>query len=110
MKRSNFMMGVLAVAVGFALFEVKYKVEDIEKNLAANVKQISSEHENIHMLEAEWAYLNEPKRLQQLAHKYLDIIPVKAQQVSTMDVAFETLPHRFPGPRPSVVLASVKGN
>ncbi|SVD07558.1 uncharacterized protein METZ01_LOCUS360412, partial [marine metagenome] len=43
----------------------------------------------IHVLEAEWAYLNRPQRLAQLTTKYLSFLsPVLPSQI----VSFDTLP------------------
>ena len=87
MQRSTLFLAFLALVVGFALFKVKYKVVDIEQQLAQAKSLIQQEQENIHMLQAEWSHLNDPKRLQTLA-KQLDIGPVATTQVIAL------LPHR----------------
>ena len=38
----------------------------------------------IHVLNAEWSHLNEPQRLQKLAEKYLDIGPMKTEQIAAV--------------------------
>lgn len=90
MQRSTGFIIVLALIVGFVLFHVKYRVADAEAEFAKVSKLIKQERENMHILRAEWTYLNEPKRLQALAQKYLDIIPVKTEQVSTLMTAFDS--------------------
>ncbi|MBA3813780.1 MAG: hypothetical protein H0X26_04720 [Alphaproteobacteria bacterium] len=82
MQRSNSIFFLLALIGGFILFKVKYEVVEIEKNLAQTEKQISLEKEMIHVLNAEWSHLNEPQRLQKLAEKYLDIVPMKTEQIA----------------------------
>ncbi len=37
------------------------------------------------MLQAEWTYLNEPRRLEALTHKYLELAPLAAAHVITVD-------------------------
>jgi cell division protein FtsL len=84
MQRSTVFFFIVALVVGFILFKVKYEVVDIEVQLAETVKQIEQEKGNIHILKAEWSHLNEPQRLQKLAEKYLDIIPIKTEQISAV--------------------------
>ncbi len=83
MKRSTFCLIFLALIVGTALFKVKYQVVDIEQRLFEARTLIRQEQENIHMLQAEWSHLNDPKRLQTLA-KQLDIGPVATTQVMAL--------------------------
>lgn len=81
MRQSTLLFVFLALVVGFVLFKVKYEVVEIEQKLAQAQHQIDRERENIHILRAEWSHLNEPQRLQKLAEKYLDILPMKTDQV-----------------------------
>ena len=81
MQRSTSFLILLALGIGFVLFKVKYEVVEIEEKFLKTVAQINREEENIHILKAEWSHLNEPQRLQSLAKKYLDIGPMKTQQV-----------------------------
>lgn len=110
MQRSTVLFFLLALGVGFILFKVKYEVVEIEQKLALTQQQIEREKENIHILKAEWSHLNEPQRLKKLAEKYLDIVPMKTEQVAAVikkndfdeDGSFkEGLPHSH--------LASMKG-
>lgn len=81
MQRSTAFFFLLALFGGFLLFKVKYEVVDIEQQLAQAEQQIAREKETIHILKAEWSHLNEPQRLQKLAEKYLDIVPMKTEQI-----------------------------
>ncbi|MBI2707352.1 MAG: hypothetical protein HYX35_03445 [Proteobacteria bacterium] len=81
MQRSTSFLILLALGIGFVLFKVKYEVVEIEEKFLKTLAQVTKEEENIHILKAEWSHLNEPQRLQSLANKYLDIGPMKTQQV-----------------------------
>lgn len=97
MRQSTLLFTALALIVGFALFKVKYEVVEVEQKLTQTCRQIKREKENIHILKAEWSHLNEPQRLQALAEKYLDIKPMKTEQVaaimSDFDDANQAQPH-----------------
>jgi cell division protein FtsL len=75
---------VLAALVGFALFHLKYQVQALEDQLAKLNRSIVHEQEQIHVLRAEWTYLDRPERIEQLAQKYLDLAPPKASQIGTI--------------------------
>lgn len=107
MRHSTLLFFILALLVGFILFKVKYEVVEIEQQLAHTVQQIEREKENIHVLTAEWSHLNDPQRLQKLAEKYLDIMPMKTEQITTLARAFEEK-RQFKGFLPRPHFASMK--
>lgn len=86
----------LAVMVGFGLFQVKYEVQSLEDELRHLNAEITAEQELLHVLRAEWAYLNRPARLEDLSARYLSLQQPTADQIR----ALETLP-----PRPEPVRA-----
>jgi len=108
MQRSNSIFFLLALIGGFILFKVKYEVVEIEKNLAHAEKQIGLEKEMIHVLNAEWSHLNEPQRLQKLAEKYLDIVPMETKQIAAVINNVKT-DDNFKTFLPQSHLASMKG-
>lgn len=75
---------VLAITAGIAMFLVKYEVQALEEDLRAANHQIRRDREQIHVLQAEWAYLNEPSRLRALAEKHLNLHPLEPTQVITL--------------------------
>ena len=83
-----------ALVAGVGLFQVKYEVQALEKDLTRLHRQILHDQEAIHVLRAEWSYLNEPARLTQLARRHLDMVPVTAAHLSR----FEDLPEPLPIP------------
>ena len=107
MQRSTTIFFILALIGGFILFKVKYEVVDIEQRLVQIEQQISREKETIHILKAEWSHLNEPQRLQKLAEKYLDIIPMKTEQIAAIASDFKDT-DGLNGPHPQSHFASFK--
>lgn len=86
-KKPILISGVLAVCVAVGLFQLKYEVAEQERQLACLSQDIFETEEAIHILEAEWSYLNEPKRLQKLAGNYLELDSSQPVQL----VAYEQL-------------------
>ncbi len=73
---------VLAITLGaLVVYEVKYEVRDLKQQVSALDAELLKEQEALHVLEAEWAYLSRPDRLQELSQKYLKLQPVKAGQI-----------------------------
>jgi cell division protein FtsL len=97
MIRLSTIAWMLLVAVsGYAMFQVKYEVMQLEDELTRVNHQIAQSREAIHVLNAEWSYLNQPARLDQLAKRFLTLGPIAAAQVGRID----SLPQR-----PEVVAA-----
>jgi hypothetical protein len=67
------------------LFVVKYEVKDLEHRLAGLNSEIHRNQETIHILRAEWSYLNDPVRLRTLSEKHLGMKPITPTQVATLD-------------------------
>ena len=92
---------VLLVVGVFGLYMVKYKVREVKAEVAATERVLSEEKHNQHVLTAEWAYLNRPDRLRALSQKYLNVKPIKGQQIADFvslpskvsDVATKQEPH-----------------
>jgi len=82
---------VLAGCVGFGLYHLKNQVQALEDELFRVNRTILAEQEAIHVLRAEWSYLNQPARLQALASRHLDLGPTKPAQIGT--IATLPLPH-----------------
>jgi len=75
----------LTVAVGAALFMLKYKVQDLEHNLVAKQVQIQRDLSAIRVLQAEWTYLNDPNRLRRLSEEHLGFQAATPQNVTSLD-------------------------
>ncbi len=95
--RSTCLWLALAALVGFGLFHVKYEVQRLESELHQLNGVILTEQRQIHVLEAEWSYLNRPERLSGLARRHLDLVPMGAGHTGSI----KDLPMREPTTSPS---------
>src|SRR5690349_11421047 len=75
---------VLASCIGWAVYQLKYEVAQLEKRLDRVNRQILSDQEAIQILKAEWSYLNQPAHLQTSAQKFLQLEPVLIKQMATV--------------------------
>ena len=80
---------LLTASLSLTLFVVKSQVQDMEEELVGLNRSITEDRQAIHVLKAEWSYLNEPSRLKNLAERYLGLSPIATDQVGT---ANELLP------------------
>jgi cell division protein FtsL len=90
-------LGVIAVLVMAAAFVYKIKFDAaVQAERVAKVRsEIRHEREQIALLRAQWARLDNPARIEELANRHLDLRPIQASQFD--DIA--RLPER---PRPLV--------
>ena len=76
---------LLVGAAALALYQLKYQVAALEAEHARLTRELAAEREAIHVLDAEWAYLNQPDRLADLATRHLDLVPLGAERVTTLN-------------------------
>ncbi len=82
MKKNVTILCVFIIgALIFSLFQVKYKVYNLKRDLAEINRQMAADKESIRVLKAEWAYLNKPERVEKLAGKYLKLGNMEVAQV-----------------------------
>lgn len=72
---------VMLVVTVAGLFHVKYKVQNLKKDLIEINRQLATNKEAIHVLEAEWSYLNEPMRIKRLSDAYLHLSHITVAQL-----------------------------
>lgn len=78
--------GCVAAGIGIGLFFLKHEVKEQEARLSNLNQEIRRNQEAIHVLKAEWAYLNDPARLRQLSERHLGLKPMQPSQIATLDV------------------------
>jgi hypothetical protein len=107
-----FWLGLVAV-VSFAMFEVKYAVMDLEDQLAKVNRAIVADDDAIHVLKAEWSYLAQPSRLDDLSHRFLALGPIGTAQLGTIEsIKMRPVPpvvaDAAPGTGPGTTLGAAK--
>ncbi len=82
MKRAAACAWLLAVALAaLGLFHVKYEVQRLEMELSHEQGLILEHREAIHVLKAEWSFLNQPTRISKLAARHLGLAPMSSRQI-----------------------------
>lgn len=77
----NAIGAALLIVVSFGLYNGVYSAKAHERDLEALKIDIAKEAEAIRVLKAEWSYLNQPERLQELARKHLALAPTAASKI-----------------------------
>lgn len=108
---ATILWAVLATVAGTGLFLLKYQVQAEEQRLGHLRKEIVQTEEEIHVLKAEWSYLNEPTRLRDLAERNLGMHPLKVSQITSIDSIpmaekRPDAPDQAPGPLPEQPLTN----
>jgi len=93
LRHTTVLFLLLAGGISMVLFSVKYQVHDLEAKYSRLNKELDDESRSVHVLRAEWATLNDPKRIEELASQYLDMQPIPPHQVVGPD-AMLTIPVR----------------
>ena len=99
-KLSTLLWMLVIVVAAFMLYKVKYQVQALKTQVAETTHELEQEKQAMHVVAAEWAYLNRPERLQKLAEKYLHAKEMTVGQIAEV----EAIP--FPGQ----TVASNEGN
>ena len=86
-----FIFIVLFTGCIFGLLQIKFKVQNLHQETIELKQQLSREKSLIHVLKAEWAYLNDPRRLLYLSEKFLDLSELKPEQILLSDLSTATI-------------------
>ncbi len=90
LRFSNIIWLLGVVLAAFGLYMVKYEVQAIKEEVKVYEAKLKLEQEALHVAQAEWAYLNNPERLLALTEKYLNLEPLRGDQM--IDVAMLSMP------------------
>lgn len=86
MSRQTTLLALTVAAImSLALFMISYQVQDLETQLDSLNGDISRDQRAVHVLQAEWANLNDPERLRVLADRYLGLRPVATDQLGRIE-------------------------
>jgi len=81
-RPTSLILMVLAAAAGGALFQVAFEVSALDDELAQLNRDIRADRDAIHVLRAEWSFLNQPERLEDLTRRHLDLLPASGSQIA----------------------------
>ncbi len=79
-KVFNAILVCSVLAAAFVLYSLEHSTRGLERSIAKTEKQIINEQERIKLLNAEWASLTKPDRIQKIAGEQLHLQNLKAQQ------------------------------
>ncbi len=72
---------VLLALGALGLYLVKYQVQSVRDDVTRLERELAAEREAVALLEAEWAYLNRPARLERLAGQHLALSAPDSRRV-----------------------------
>jgi hypothetical protein len=104
-RLSTLLWIALAGVVGFGVFQLKHEMQALEDELFRLNRSIMAEQQAIHVLKAEWSYINQPDRLQALVKRHLDLEPVRPAQLGTLadlPVRYDNIPSTMFAATPSM--------
>lgn len=81
MRMRNLIWLLLVAALGYGTYAVKYRVQGLDEELARTLRQIRDDEDSLHVLKAEWSFLNQPARLDELAQRHLQLGPIATRQL-----------------------------
>ena len=100
MKALFYVMAAMVVmGLGFWAYQENYKTQQAIKDVRSLHAQIGRAHERLNMLRAEWAYLNRPDRLADLAELNFDrlgLLPLMPEDFGTVSQVIYPLPDILP--------------
>jgi len=100
MRGLFFVLAAFAVmALGFWAYQENYKTQAEIADVRGLHGEIGAAHERLGMLRAEWAYLNRPDRLADLADLNFDrlgLLPLMPDAFGRVDQIIYPIPHILP--------------
>jgi len=91
--------GLMVMGLAFWSYQENYKTRDVISDVRALNAQIGNSHERLGMLRAEWAYLNRPDRLTDLAElnfERLGLLPLMPDGFGRVDQVIYPIPDVLP--------------
>lgn len=77
---------VVLIVIGCGVYTVANKYQIIEKQVNRYNAQSEQERENIRVLQAEWAFLTNPVRLEKIAAEHFQLLPVDGKQMVALNM------------------------
>ena len=84
-KRFYLIFGIILIILVASLFQLKHQVVKLEKKLIANQSLIQKEKESLKVLRAEWSYLTNPARIENLSKNFLNLRIISLKQIGDIE-------------------------
>jgi hypothetical protein len=100
----TFLCLLLAGGSGLYLYQVKHRTRLLEIEIDRTLHQAATVREQTGLLQAEWAFLNDPSRLAGLAEQQLSLKPMDSRQfvqMADLDRHLPAVPPPPPAPPPA---------
>ncbi len=81
-KSSDIILAGLMIITAVWTFQVKYQTKDTEAGVVQLEREISKENDRVRLLEADWAVLTQPSRLQELSERFSRELNLKSPDIS----------------------------
>ncbi|MGQ3045662.1 MAG: cell division protein FtsL [Niveispirillum sp.] len=94
--KSTIVWIAVSCAASGILYQTSYKAQEQERELNRLNRAIVTEQEAIQVLKAEWAYLNDPTRLEKLSAEHLLLQATGAAQIARLSDLPEKDPNQPP--------------
>lgn len=85
MKPTLCMMLMLLAVLIIGIFQIESRVQALNNDIHELNRQMLADKESLQTLRAEWAFLNQPQRLRELASTYLSTQVMRPSQVANLD-------------------------
>jgi hypothetical protein len=105
-RTTDIALFTLMIAAAAGTYKIKAEANGKQREIVRIEKQITFEEDTIDLLEADWAMLTQPERLQRLAEKYageLSLQPIEARQV----VSVKDVPEKGAVPDDDVIAETI---
>lgn len=80
-----FMGVILLLIVSAGVYNIERRVESLRSELKAINQQLIKDKERMHVLRAEWSYLNQPERIDTMAQEHLELNAMDISQVKIIE-------------------------
>ncbi|MCB2081257.1 MAG: hypothetical protein KDD76_01380 [Rickettsiales bacterium] len=76
---------MMVVVLAYSVFQVEFRVEGLRAELSEMERQLVQERQSIHVLQAEWAFLTAPDRLNKMASSQLETEDMVLDQIARIE-------------------------
>lgn len=97
MRAVNFILFCASFLALILVYGQKYRTEEVQSQVIELRSEISSQKQVLSALDAEWAYLNQPSRLQAIVERHAEVLGIGPLDVAQYG-SIESIPMRLKAP------------